>query len=63
MNSYFRGICPFCGRILLGEPGSFILRNTLLYQTLEDPDGMLKLGMEEGSVDSMDPLAEFLAKI
>jgi hypothetical protein len=30
---------------------------------LEDLDGMLKAGMEGGSVESMDRLAELLAKI
>jgi uncharacterized protein YndB with AHSA1/START domain len=34
---------------------------TSVFQTVEDCDGMLASGMEEGSTDSMDRLAELLA--
>ena len=34
-----------------------------VYQTVEDRDGMLKSGMEEGVFETMDRLAELLAKL
>jgi uncharacterized protein YndB with AHSA1/START domain len=34
-----------------------------VYQTVEDRDGMLKSGMEEGVLETMDRLAELLAKL
>jgi uncharacterized protein YndB with AHSA1/START domain len=34
---------------------------TSLFQTVQDRDGMLKSGMEEGATESMDRLAEVLA--
>jgi uncharacterized protein YndB with AHSA1/START domain len=34
-----------------------------VYQTVEDRDGMLKSGMEEGVSETMDRLAELLTKL
>jgi hypothetical protein len=34
-----------------------------VYQTVEDRDGMLASGMEEGVFETMDRLAELLAKL
>jgi uncharacterized protein YndB with AHSA1/START domain len=36
------------------------LTDTALFETVEDRDGMLESGMEEGATDSMDRLAELL---
>jgi uncharacterized protein YndB with AHSA1/START domain len=34
-----------------------------VFQTVEDRDGMLKSGMEEGAAETMDRLAELLKKL
>lgn len=36
--------------------------NKVLFQTVEDRDGMLKSGMEEGAAESMDRMADLLSK-
>jgi len=36
---------------------------TSLFQTVEDRDGMLKSGMQEGWAESMDRLEELLEKV
>jgi len=43
--------------------GKTTLTDTALFQTVEDRDGMLKSGMEEGAAESLDRLEELLAKI
>jgi uncharacterized protein YndB with AHSA1/START domain len=43
--------------------GKTKLTSTTLFQTVEDRDGMLKSGMEEGAAESMDRLAEYLASM
>lgn len=43
--------------------GKTKLTDTSVFQTVEDRDGMLKLGMEEGAAETMDRLAEYLAKV
>ena len=42
--------------------GKTTLTSTSLFETVEDRDGMLKSGMEEGAAETLDPLAEYLAK-
>lgn len=45
------------------KDGKTKLSDTRTFQTVEDLDGTLKAGMEEGMRDSMDRLAELVAKI
>jgi uncharacterized protein YndB with AHSA1/START domain len=40
--------------------GRTMLTDTLLFDTVEDRDGMLESGMESGATESMDRLAELL---
>ncbi len=42
--------------------GQTKLMGTSLFQTIEDRDGMLKSGMQEGWAESMDRLEELLQK-
>jgi uncharacterized protein YndB with AHSA1/START domain len=43
--------------------GKTRLMGTSLFQTVEDRDGMLKSGMQEGWAESMDRLEELLEKV
>jgi uncharacterized protein YndB with AHSA1/START domain len=43
--------------------GKTKLVGTSLFQTVEDRDGMLKSGMQEGWAESMDRLEELLEKV
>jgi uncharacterized protein YndB with AHSA1/START domain len=43
--------------------GKTRLMGTSLFQTVEDRDGMLKSGMQEGWAESMDRLEELLQKV
>jgi uncharacterized protein YndB with AHSA1/START domain len=40
-----------------------ILTDRSVFQTVEDRDGMLKSGMEEGAAETMDRFAELLANV
>jgi uncharacterized protein YndB with AHSA1/START domain len=42
--------------------GKTKLTDKSVFQSVEDRDGMLKSGMEEGAAESMDRFAELLAK-
>ncbi len=42
------------------EEGKTRLTSTMLFDTVEDRDGMLQSGMEEGAAETMDRLAEYL---
>ncbi|WXG43882.1 MAG: SRPBCC family protein [Promethearchaeati archaeon SRVP18_Atabeyarchaeia-1] len=44
------------------QDGKTKLTATSVFQTVEDRDAMLKSGMEEGAVETMDRLAELLRK-
>ena len=43
--------------------GKTKLTEKSVFQTVEDRDGMLKSGMEEGVAETMDRLAELIAKV
>jgi uncharacterized protein YndB with AHSA1/START domain len=46
-----------------GMPGHVMLATvTFVFQTIEDRDGMLASGMEQGATESMDRLAELLGR-
>ncbi len=42
--------------------GKTTLTDRSVFQTVEDRDGMLESGMEEGAAETMDRLAELLAE-
>ncbi len=42
--------------------GKTKMTDTAHYQTIEDLDGMLQSGMEEGATETMDQLAELVEK-
>jgi uncharacterized protein YndB with AHSA1/START domain len=42
--------------------GKTRLTDTSVFQTIEDRDGMLASGMEQGATESMDRLAELLGR-
>jgi uncharacterized protein YndB with AHSA1/START domain len=44
------------------QDGKTLLRNSSVFQSIEDRDGMLQSGMEEGADKSMDRLEKLLAK-
>jgi uncharacterized protein YndB with AHSA1/START domain len=44
------------------DDGKTKLTDRSVFQSVEDRDGMLKSGMEEGAAESMDRFAELLAK-
>ena len=48
--------------VLLGHShdGKTTLTSTALFDSVEDRDGMLQSGMEEGAVETWDRLAEYL---
>ena len=49
--------------VMFEDPkGKTKLTATSLFQTVEDRDGMLRSGMEEGAAETMDRLEELLAK-
>jgi ABC-type amino acid transport substrate-binding protein len=39
-----------------------VVTNKVLYKTVEDLEGMVKSGMQEGVVETMDRFAELLGK-
>lgn len=43
------------------QDGKTMLTDKSVFQTVEDRDGMLNTGMEEGAAETMDRLAELLA--
>jgi uncharacterized protein YndB with AHSA1/START domain len=43
------------------QDGKTKLTDQAVFQTLEDRDGMLRTGMEQGAAESMDRFAELLA--
>jgi uncharacterized protein YndB with AHSA1/START domain len=45
------------------EGGKTRLDSTLLFDTVEDRDGMLQSGMEEGSAETMERLVEYLKSL
>jgi uncharacterized protein YndB with AHSA1/START domain len=45
------------------DDGKTKVTATTVFQTVEDRDGMLKSGMEDGAAESMDRLAEYLASM
>ena len=45
------------------QDGRTVMTDKLVFQSVEDRDGMLKSGMESGSTDSMERLAELLIKV
>lgn len=45
------------------DDGKAKLTDRSVFQTVEDRDGMLESGMEEGATETMDRLAELLAKV
>ena len=57
------------GRVLLEtvtfeeQGGKTKLTDKSVFQTVEDRDGMLQSGMEEGAAESMDRFVELLAKV
>lgn len=57
------------GHVLLGIvtfeelDGKTKLTEKSVFESVEDRDGMLKSGMEEGGSETMDRLAELLAKV
>lgn len=57
------------GHVLLGivtfeeQDGKTKLTEKSVFESVEDRDGMLKSGMEEGGFETMDRLAELLAKV
>ena len=42
--------------------GKTKLAEKSVYESIEDRDGMLKSGMEEGTIETMDRLAELVEK-
>jgi uncharacterized protein YndB with AHSA1/START domain len=44
------------------QDGKPRLTTTSLFQTRQDRDGMLESGMEEGAAETLDRLAELLAR-
>jgi uncharacterized protein YndB with AHSA1/START domain len=44
------------------QDGKTKLTDVSVFQSIEDRDGMISAGMEEGAVESMDRFAELLAK-
>lgn len=57
------------GHVLLGtmtfeeRDGKTFFTERLVFQTVEDRDGMIQSGMEEGSADSMERFEELLEKL
>jgi uncharacterized protein YndB with AHSA1/START domain len=45
------------------EDGKTKMIDTSVFQSVEDRDGMLKTGMEEGSSESMERFTELLVKV
>ncbi len=45
------------------DDGKTKLTDSSVFQTVEDRDGMLQSGMEQGATETMDRLAELLAKV
>jgi uncharacterized protein YndB with AHSA1/START domain len=48
---------------LEGGGGKTTATNKVVFQSLEDRDGMIATGMEEGASETMDRLAELLEKV
>lgn len=44
------------------QDGKTLLTDIAVFQSIEDRDGMLSTGMEDGATESMDRFAELLAK-
>jgi uncharacterized protein YndB with AHSA1/START domain len=45
------------------QDGKTTLVNTVLFESVEDRDGMLRSGMEAGAVETLDRLAEHLTEL
>ncbi len=48
---------------LEGQGGKTTVTNKVIFESVEDRDGMMAAGMEEGVAETMDRLAELLAKV
>jgi len=48
---------------LEGQGSKTTATNRVIFESVEDRDGMIAAGMEEGAAETMDRLAELLAKI
>lgn len=59
----FEGLPGHIGLVTLtfeDQSGRTLLTESSLFQSIEDRDGMLQSGMEEGAAESMDRLEEYL---